>query len=210
MSSSIILTKKQWKVLEFLKSFHEKKGYPPSLKEIAKHFGVEIPTAQGYLKSLILKGAIGRQPRKARSIIFKEEKPKNMTVSVPLLGTISAGEGILLYENGDPELIETPSEMTTSGFNHYALKVVGFSMVQDGIMDGDTIIVRQQATAEIGDPIVAILKNGDFNEKATLKRFYPQGNEIELRPRNPSMNPIRLKRNQLEIRGKFVGLLRKD
>lgn len=209
MSSSIILTKKQWRVLEFLKFFHEKKGYPPSLKEIAKHFEVEIPTAQGYLKSLILKGAIGRQPRKARSIIFKEEKPRNMTVSVPLLGTISAGEGILLYENGNLELVEAPSEMTTSGYNHYALKVVGFSMIGDGIMDGDTIIVRQQATAQIGDPIVAILK-GAFDEKATLKRFYPEGKNIELRPKNPSMNSIRLKRDQLEIRGKFVGLLRKD
>lgn len=207
--SSAILTKKQWKILEFLKSFHEKKGYPPSLKEISQHFSIAVPTAQGHLKSLVINGTIGRQPHKARSIIFKQEKPRNMTVSIPLLGTISAGEGILLYENENPQLVEAPSEMTTSGYNHYALKVVGFSMIEDGIMNGDTIIVRQQATAEIGDPIVAILK-GNFNEKATLKRFYPQGNEIELRPRNPSMNPIKLRRNQLEIRGKFVGLLRKD
>lgn len=206
--SSLNLTKKQWKILEFLKSFHEKKGYPPSLREISKHFRIAVPTAQGHLKSLIINGAIGRNPHEARSIIFKQEKPRNMTVSVPLLGTISAGEGILLYENENPQLVEAPSEMTTSGFNHYALKVVGFSMIRDGIMDGDTIIVRQQATAEIGDPIVAILK-GDFDEKATLKRFYPKGNEIELRPKNPSMNHIKLKRNQLEIRGKFVGLLRK-
>lgn len=206
--SSIILTKKQWKVLEFLKAFHEKKGYSPSLKEIAKHFEVEIPTAQGYLKSLILKGAIGRHPRKARSIIFKEEKPKNMTVSVPLLGTISAGEGIIVYEDENRQLVEVPSEMTTSGYNHYALKVVGFSMINDGIMDGDTIVVRQQATAEIGDPVVAILK-GNFNERATLKRFYPKGDIVELRPRNPSMNPIKVKRDQFEVRGKFMGLVRK-
>ncbi|MBF8250233.1 MAG: lexA [Candidatus Levybacteria bacterium] len=207
--SSSILTKKQWKILEFLKSFHEKKGYPPSLKEISKHFSIAIPTAQGHLKSLIINGAIGRNPHKARSIIFKQEKPRNMTVSVPLLGTISAGEGILLYEDENPQLVEAPSEMTTSGYNHYALKVVGFSMVGDGIMDGDTIIVRQQATAEIGDPVVAILKDG-FDEKATLKRFYPKGDEIELRSKNPSLNSIKLKRNQLEIRGKFVGLLRRD
>ena len=205
--SSIILTKKQWKILEFLKSFHEKKEYPPSLKEISQHFNVAIPTAQGHLKSLILKGAIARHPHKSRSIIFKQEKPRNMTVSVPLLGTISAGEGILLYENENPQLVEAPSDMTTSGYNHYALKVIGFSMIKDGIMDGDTIIVRQQATAEIGDPIVAILK-GDFDEKATLKRFYPKDDIIELRPRNPIMRPIIVNRDQLEIRGKFVGLLR--
>lgn len=207
--SSAILTKKQWQVLEFLKSFHEKNGYSPSLKEIAKHFRVEIPTAQGYLKSLVINGAIGRQPRRPRSIIFKEEKPKNMTVSVPLLGTISAGEGILISEDEGRELIEAPATMIASAYNHYALKVVGYSMIQDGIADGDTIIVRQQASAQVGDPVVAILK-GEYDEKATIKRFYPQGNTVELRPRNPVLPKIKVKLEELEIRGKFVGLLRKD
>ncbi|MEK7573169.1 MAG: transcriptional repressor LexA [Patescibacteria group bacterium] len=207
--SSVILTKKQWQVLEFLKSFHEKNGYPPSLKEIAKHFSVEIPTAQGYLKSLILKGAIGRQPHKPRSIIFKSGKPKNMTVSVPLLGTISAGEGIIVFEDENREMVEAPAEMIISGYNHYALRVVGFSMIQDGIADGDTILVRQQASAQIGDSIIAIIK-GAYNEKATIKRFYPQDNIIELRPRNPILPIIKVKPDELEIRGKFVGLVRKN
>jgi len=99
--------------------------------------------------------------------------------------------------------------MITSGYNHYALKVAGFSMVGDGIMDGDLILVRQQANAEVGDSIVAILK-GDFEEKATLKRFYPKGDIIELRPRNPLMPPIKIKPEELEIRGKFIGLIRKN
>lgn len=207
--SSSILTKKQWKVLEFLKSFHEEKGYPPSLKEIAKHFNVEIPTAQGHLKSLVVNGAIGRIPRKPRSIIFKEEKPKNMTVSVPVLGTISAGEGIIVFENEDRELIEAPAEMIISGYNHYVLKVSGFSMIQDGIVDGDSIIVRQQASAQIGDPIIAIIRS-EHNERATVKRFYPQKDIVELRPRNPILPSIKVKPEELEIRGKFVGLLRRD
>lgn len=203
------LTPKEQEVLNFLKSFHQNHGYAPSLSEIASHFQKAIPTAQDYVRSLILKGAIARIPGKSRSIIFKTEKPENMTVSVPLLGTISAGEGITLYEDENPELVETPSQMTTSGYAHYALRVVGFSMINDGIMDGDTIVVRQQATAEIGDPIVAILK-GDFNERATLKRYYPKGNIIELRPRNPTMRPIKVRRDQVEIRGKFMGLVRKS
>ncbi len=206
--SSAILTKKQWEVLEFLKSFHEENGYSPSLKEIAKHFKVEIPTAQGYLRSLIVKGAIGRQPRKPRSIIFKDEKPKNMTVSVSLLGTISAGEGIIVYEDENRDLVEAPAEMITSGYNHFALKVVGFSMIQDGIADGDLILVRQQASAGVGDPVVAILK-GKYDEKATVKKFYPINDIIELRPRNPILKPIKAKPEDVEIRGKFVGLLRK-
>lgn len=207
--SSAILTKKQWQVLKFLKSFHEKNGYHPSLKEIARHFSVKIPTAQGYLSSLIINGAIGRQPRKPRSIIFKKDKPSNMTVSVSLLGTISAGEGIIVFEDENRELVEAPAEMISHGYNHYALKVIGFSMIQDGIADGDTIMVRQQASAQIGDPIIAVIK-GNHDEKATVKRFYPQGNIIELRPRNPMLTSIKVKPEELEIRGKVVGLLRRD
>lgn len=206
--SSINLTKKQYQVLQFLKSFYEKQGYAPSLAEIAKRFNVSVPTAQGYLQALVLKGAIARHSYKQRSIIFKKEKPKNMTVSVPLLGTISAGEGIIVHEEESPELVEAPAPMIITGYNHYALKVSGFSMTGDGIMDGDIIIVRQQAHADIGDPIVAILK-GDFEEKATLKRFYPKSDSIELRPRNPLMKSIIVNHDQLEIRGKFCGLIRK-
>lgn len=201
------LTKKQARVLQFLTSFFEKNGFAPSLKEIAEHFKFSVPTAQDYLSALVYKGAIGRRPNQPRSIIFKEEKPKNMTVSVPLLGTISAGEGIIIYEEPVPELVESPAPMVTTGYNHYALKVAGFSMVGDGIMDGDLIVVRQQSNAEVGDSIVAILK-GDFEEKATLKRFYPNGDVIELRPRNPLMPPIIVHPEELEIRGKFVGLIR--
>lgn len=207
--SIVNLTKKQAQVLQFLTSFFEKNGFAPSLKEIAGHFKVSVPTAQDYLSALVYKGAIGRNPNKPRSLIFKKEKPKNMTVSVPLLGTISAGEGIIVYEEQTPELIESPAPMITPGYNHYALKVIGFSMVGDGIMDGDIILVRQQATAEAGDSIVAILK-GDFEEKATLKQFYPKGDIIELRPRNPLMPPMKIKPEELEIRGKFVGLIRKN
>lgn len=203
------LTKKQAKVLNFLKTFYENNGYAPTLEEIAKNFNISIPTAQGYLQVLTLKGVIGRHQNKPRSIVFKTEKPKNMTVSIPLLGTISAGEGIIANEEPEPELFEAPATMMLSGFNHYALKVSGFSMVNDGIVDGDTIVVRQQAMANPGDTIVAILKGG-LEEKATLKRFYPKNDVIELRPRNPSMKSIKIKPENLEIRGKFVGLLRNE
>lgn len=203
------LTRKQHNVFQFLKSFYEKQGYSPSLAEIADHFKISIPTAHDYLSALVYKGVIGRHPNQPRSIIFKEEKPKNMTVSVPILGTISAGEGIIVYEEQSPEFIESPAPMITSGYNHYSLRVVGFSMVGDGIMDGDIILVRQQTSAEIGDPIVAILK-GNFEEKATLKRFYPKGDIIELRPRNPAMKSILVRPDEFEIRGKFCGLIRRN
>lgn len=208
MSTTFQLTKKQARVLNFLKSFYEEKGFAPSLKEIANHFKVSVPTAQDYLRALIYKGVLGRQPNKPRSIIFKAEKPKNMTVSVPLLGTISAGEGVMVYEEESPELVEAPATMISPGYNHYALKVSGFSMVGDGILDGDIVVARQQATADIGDPVIAILKGG-FEEKATIKRFYRKGDKIELRPSNPKMKPIFVNPEELEVRGKFVGLIRR-
>lgn len=207
--SIVNLTKKQAKVLQFLTSFFETNSFAPSLKEIASHFKISIPTAQDYLSTLVYKGAIGRNPNKSRSIIFKEEKPKNMTVSIPLLGVISAGEGIIVNEEPEPELVEAPATMISYGLNHYALKVSGFSMTRDGILDGDTIVVRQQAMANPGDAIVAILK-GDYDEKATIKRFFPKGNIIELRPRNPLMPPIKVQLGDLEIRGKFCGLIRSE
>jgi len=157
---------------------------------------------------LMLKGAISRRQNIPRSIVFKVEKPKNMTISIPLLGVISAGEGIIVNEESEPELVEAPATMINAGFNHYALKVSGFSMTKDGIMDGDTIVVRQQAVANPGDTVVAILK-GDFEEKATLKRFYPKEDIIELQPRNPLMKSLKVKPEELEIRGRFCGLIRK-
>lgn len=201
------LTKKQAKVLNFLKKFYEKHGYAPSLQEIAQNFHISIPTAQGYLQALTLKGVISRLQNKPRSIVFKAEKPKNMTVSIPLVGVISAGMGITVNEDPNPELVEAPATMISPGFNHYALRVSGFSMVEDGIVDGDTIVVRQQAVVNPGDTVVAILK-GDFEEKATLKRFNPKGDIIELQPRNPLMKSIKVKPEELEIRGKFCGLIR--
>lgn len=206
--SIVKLTKKQAKVLKFLTSFFEKNGFAPSLKEIANCFKISVPTAQDYLSALVYKGAIGRSPNKPRSIIFKEEKPKNMTISIPLLGIISAGEGIIVNKESKPELVEAPATMISFGFNHYALKVSGFSMTGDGIMDGDTIVVRQQATAIPGDTIVAILKE-NFEERATLKRFYPKNGIIELRPRNPLIRSIKVMPENLEIRGKFCGLIRR-
>jgi repressor LexA len=206
--SIVKLTRKQAEVIRFLTFFFERNGFAPSLKEIASNFKVSVPTAQNYLAALVYKGAIGRNPNKPRSIIFKEEKPKNMTISIPLLGVISAGEGIVVNEESEPELVEAPATMIGYGFSHYALKASGFSMVGDGIMDGDTIVVRQQAIANPGDTVVAILK-GNFEEKATLKRFYPKSDVIELQPRNPLMCSIKVLPENLEIRGKFCGLIRR-
>ena len=123
------------------------------------------------------------------------------------MGTISAGEGITIFEEPDPELTNVPSTMTSPGFNHYCLRVSGFSMNEDGILDGDTIVVRQQSTAENGDVVMAVIKK-DPEEKATLKEYYRHGNNIELRPKNQQLQSKFYDPSQIEVRGKFRGLIR--
>jgi len=165
---------------------------------------------QGYFKELAIKGAISKLPNKSRSIVIKgNDLPRNMTISVPELGIISAGEGIVVNENENPTFVEVPASWINSGAQYYCLRVSGFSMHEDGILDNDLILVRRQATANDGDTVVAIRKDSQ-NERATLKVFYDRGNKIELRPRNSILNPILLDRKDVEIRGKFSGLIREE
>jgi len=154
----------------------------------------------------MLKGYIIREPNKPRSITIKDD-PELKSVTLPVLGLISAGEGISVYEESNPEMIEVPSNMVNTYSAHYCLQVKGNSMIGDGIMDNDFIIVRQQTSVDNGDIVVAIIK-GDSEEQANLKRYYRKGNIIELQPRNPSLPIKRYKLDQIEIRGKFVGLIR--
>lgn len=205
------LTKKQKEVIDFLKKFYEENGYSPSMKEVAKNFEVSIPTVQGYFTELKLKGVISKQPNKSRSIIFKTDIPKNMTISIPLNGTISAGEGILVNENNEPEMIEVPSSWINkySMNDYYCLKVRGFSMYKDGILDGDIILVKYQPYANNGETVVAIRKDSN-DERATLKVFFDRGNKIELKPKNDFLKSIVLNKEDIEIRGKFCGLIREE
>ncbi len=202
-------TKKQERVLTFILNLTKTKGLPPTFREIAKELNVSVGTVQDQLQSLQKKGFLSWIPNKKRSIKLRGDDEIYPSIPVPLLGTISAGEGIIIHEETDPETIDVPSHMITSGFGHYCLKVSGFSMNEDGILDGDIIVVRQQASANDGDTTVAVIK-GDADEKATLKKFYHHGSEIELRPRNQQLESKFYKPSDIEVRGKFVGLVRRD
>jgi repressor LexA len=123
--------------------------------------------------------------------------------AIPLLGTVAAGKPIEPVEQA--EKIEIPRSLLGSGEN-FALKVRGDSMIDDGIRDGDVVIVRRQAMAENGDTVVAVVDG-----EATVKRFYRKGDRVELRPANPALAPLFLDASvgTLEIRGVVVGLIRK-
>lgn len=190
------LTPKQKQVLDFICLFIDEHEYPPSLQEIAKHFNKSISTAQHYVDELSTKGYLKKEENLARGI-SPIKQPSN---KIPLLGYIAAGKPIEPLEN--PESISVPAPMISSPGQYYALRVQGNSMMEDGILDKDIVIIKHQFTAEPGETVVAITEKG-----ATLKVFRKKNGKIFLEPRNKKLKNIYPK--ELEIRGKFVGLIRK-
>lgn len=189
------LTGKQKQTLDFINSFLREKGYSPSLEEIAKHLGKKLSTAQYFVNELEEKGYLKKIAGKARGIY-----PIISSHSVPLLGFIAAGEPIEPIEN--PEEISVPKNIKIDvRYPHYALKVKGDSMIDMSVLDNDIVLIKHQMTANNGDVVVAITENG-----ATLKVFKKRFGKVYLEPRN-NKYPI-IKPKQLEIRGKFLGLIR--
>jgi len=189
------LTPRQKKVLDFIRSFGGENGYSPSLQEISKYLKKSISTAQHYVKELKNKGYLRKEGHLARGISPIPESSD----SIFLLGYIAAGKPIEPLEN--PEPIDIPISMISPPGDYYALKVKGDSMMCDGIMDEDIVVIRHQKTAESGDTVVAITEKG-----ATLKIFKKKNGKIYLEPRNKKFKNIYPKK--IEIRGKFKGLLR--
>lgn len=202
-----ILTKKQKKMLDFIKKYISEHGEAPTLREMADFMGKTVSAAQFRLRTLVLKGFIIKEPNKPRSIIINEH-PELKSVSLPVLGIISAGEGISVFEESGPELVDVPVTMVKTDVPYYCLKVNGTSMVEAGILNDDYIVVRQQSYANNGDIIVAIIED-DADEKANLKRFFNHGDKIELRPSNSDYNPKFYSPDKILIRGKYCGLIRK-
>jgi repressor LexA len=190
------LTKRQKQALDYITKYLQDKGYSPALKEVAKFLGTEnLSTAQYFIDQLTQKGYLKRESYKNRGI-----SPVISGRSIQLLGYIAAGEPIEPIEN--PESITIPTNIIIDNqFPHYALKVKGDSMIDMGIIDGDTILVRHQLAANNGDVVVAITEKG-----ATLKVLRINNNQKFLEARNKNFPNIYPKK--LEIRGKFVGLIR--
>lgn len=191
------LTPKQKRVLDFVNRTIVKKGYPPSLSEISKHLGKSISTAQHFVEELRARGYLQKKENVARGISPAEEA----TEQIFKLGYIAAGKPIEPIEN--PEPIDVPASFIKPYGNYYALEVQGDSMVEDNILDGDTIIVKHQPSADDGDRVVAITEDG-----ATLKVLRKRNGKVYLEPRNKNLKPLYPK--ELVIRGKFCGLIRMD
>lgn len=195
-------SKRQAEILDFIGSFRKKSGYAPSLKEIAGHFDISIPTVHQHVSYLRKKNLLTTEKGKRRSIqAFNDHK--RGAVEIPLMGLIAAGGPIEAIR--DPRPIEVPKNMLSAGANYYALKVAGTSMIDDGIFDGDVVVVRDQQTVDDGDKAVVYLPERD---SVTLKRIYRENGKIKLVPANPKMESWY--ETKVQIQGKVVGVLRKE
>jgi repressor LexA len=197
------LTPKEHMVLDYVRNFYEKRGYVPTYQEIKDKFDfASFFSVQRYLKQLETKGYI-RSPwgNKKRAFEIVEAQSEDNT-SIPFLGKVAAGKPIEAIERH--EFVEVPSWMTKSGGEKFALEVVGQSMIDDGIREGDILIIQRQETAQNGQTVVALIDN-----EATVKRFFQRGKQIELRPANPELEPFFVDADQVTLAGVVVGLIRK-
>ncbi len=196
-----MLTPRQHAAYEFIAGFVERHEYAPSYEEIRRHLGLRSLNAVAKLVvQLRRRGALAEAPFNAkRSLTPLVNRSRRTTV--PLLGLIAAGRPIEAIENAEP--VEVPESLMGPG-ERYALRVRGDSMIEDGIRDGDLVLVRRAAQAENGQTVVAIVDG-----EATLKRLFRRGAQVELRPANAALPPMRWAASRVEIRGVLVGLLRR-
>ncbi len=197
------LTKRQREILDYITGFLDESGYAPSIREIGSHFGLSSPaTIHVHIDNLKKKGFLKSSFNEARSIeLVSAETNFVQAIELPLMGLITAGEPIEAVET--KETIAVPADFISDEANSYVLKVRGTSMIDEGILSGDFVIVERNPSPKNGDIVVALLNNA----YATLKKFYRESNHIRLQPANSTMKPIYSK--DPLIQGVVKGVIRK-
>lgn len=201
----ITLYRRQRQILEFVKQYIEKYGYSPTLGEIAEAIGVNsLATVHEHIQALVIKGVMKKFDGAVRGLEVVDRKISGFLkgIELPVLGFIAAGEPITVYTDPDA-VINVPPTMVSGKKRAYVLQVKGDSMIEDGILDGDYVIIEEQAEAKDGEIVVALLENS----LATLKRYYKEPTRVRLEPANAAMEPIYTTR--VKIQGKCVGVIRR-
>lgn len=193
---------KQQEIYEFLKTYTENKGYPPSVREICAAVSLKsTSTVHGHLKRLEKKGFIKRDPSKPRALEINElSTPKKEMVNIPIVGKITAGLPILAIENVE-DTFPLPIDYIKHDNELFMLKVSGESMINAGIHNNDLAIIESTNSAKNGEIVVALI-----DDSATIKRFYKEKDHIRLQPENDTMDPIIVP--DCSILGKLVGIYR--
>jgi repressor LexA len=229
----LTLTENEKRVLEFIEGFVQEKGTAPSIKEIKEHFGfASYNSVQRYMKQLQNKNYIyrpGGNQKRSMALLnnshavqsslenrhaFQHSShdlhltretlrpPQGESLSIPLLGKVAAGQPIEAFEYN--ESVEVPRSFVRKEDQTFALRVQGRSMIDEGIFDGDIILVQKQSSANNGDIVVAVVEN-----EATVKKYFSQKGQIELRPANSEMKSLWFLPGQVRLEGKVVALIRK-
>jgi len=202
------LSPRQREVLDFIITTIESGGIPPTYREIGD--ALQIASTNGvsdHVKALVRKGYLDKagtgSARGLRLTGAASPRVRGETVPVPVIGTVAAGAPMLAEENYDHTL-HVDRSMARDGGVMFALKVRGDSMIEEGILEGDTVVVRQQSTARNGDIVVALI-----NDEATVKFYFHEGDRIRLQPAHPTMRPIMVDQSDsASIQGVVVGVIR--
>ena len=201
-------TQRQKEILDYIRRFIDRHGYEPSYAQIARHFGISSKaTIAKHIEALEKRGLIARQHSNGSFAlnVNVEDAPAGGTCEVPLLGRVAAGQPIdAVNEAGDSIAVPRFLIGRTRPEQVYALRVSGDSMIDEHICDGDIALIENRVEARDGEIVVALVEGA----RATLKRLYRFGREIELRPANSHLSPIRLPAAQVQVQGIFRGLLR--
>lgn len=199
----MILTKRQKQLFDYIEGYIIGHGFAPTLEEIGAQFGLSsLATVHKHLTNLEQKGLIARQANLSRAIEVVSRQKKRRAVELPLLGRVAAGQPIEALETADT--IAVPEEFVRKQ-NTFVLRVAGNSMINDGIFDGDYIVVEERQVPENGETVVAVIDGA-----ATVKRFHREkGGTIRLQPANDTLKPIRASAADVTIRGVVVAVMRK-
>ena len=200
------LTARQRQILDFIREFRQREGISPTHREIRDRFGYSsYGTVHKHLKLLEQKGYLRRHWNQKRGVELTGPAAEKDAAArhVPYFGRIAAGRPIEAIA-GD-EQVAVPEQLLASGRGrHYVLKVVGDSMIDEGVHDGDFVVVQEQREARPGQMVVALV-----SDEVTLKRYFPEGETVRLQPANPRMEPIQVRARDLRLQGIVVGLMRR-
>ena len=211
-----VLTPMRRKILEYIVACQRERNFPPTIREIAAHVGLNAPaTVANHIEVLKKAGYIEKNPKQPRTLTVRldagestsepagtKEAPISNIRQIPFVGDVAAGTGVLATEN-DHELMSIPDQFAGRG-ESFVLQVRGDSMVDAGILSGDFIVVQRQATANKGEIIVA----GIPGDEATVKRYFPQGARVVLKPENALMEPMEFAASDVSIFGRVISVLR--
>jgi repressor LexA len=206
-----VLTERQRQIFEFVRSYVDAHGYPPTVREIGEAVGLASPsTVHAHLANLERAGLLKRDPTKPRALELTERaRPEPVADDVhrlPLVGEIAAGGPLLAEENVEGHLA-VPETLARGDGEEFLLRVKGDSMINAGILDGDIVVVHRQPDARNGEIVVALAGQDESADEATVKRFYREAGRVRLQPENDSLEPIYA--DHVQILGTVTGVFRK-